>query len=457
MHKSITLLKKNWPFITIFILAFLTRFLFLSYPSETVFDEVYFGHFASCYFSHEYYFDIHPPLGKMMIAGFAKIFSSQINFNFTQVGQEANKNLLFLLRFLPVLFGALFVLLIYLFILKIGLSKKAAFLGSFLVLFDNAFLVQSRFILIDIFLLFFGFLSLYFFMSLKKSKKFTKAFFIYLSLSAFFAALSFSIKWTGLSFLGIILFFIFIDFLKKFNVKETLVESSLFIFIPFLVYLSIFAVHFKILTKSGPGDVYMSPAFQKTLSGNKIKENITPLSFSQKFIELNKKMYLDNENVPRGHPFSSKWYQWPFGNKPIWYWTKNINEKIASIYLLGNPLVWFLAFLSVLSSLVILLIKPLREKMPPLIYFLTFGYFLNLLPFIFVKRDLFLYHYLASLTFGILIFVFLYDRCHCSPKIYYGFLTAVLLVFLFLSPLSYGLPISSGTNHFYQLFIKFFS
>lgn len=454
-------LKKNWPIFILLLLAVLTRFLFLSYPSEVVFDEVHFGKFVSSYFTHQYYFDIHPPLGKLMIAGFAKIFGFQGGADFSNIGQSVNKTELFILRFLPALFGVLFVLLIYQLILAVGLSKKAAFLGGFLVLFDNAFLVQSKFILIDIILLFFGFLALYFFVLFKKNNALTL-----LAFSALFSALAFSIKWTGLSFLGIILFFTFLEFFKPFAFfsekvkgKQIILKLITLIFISFLVYLSVFAIHLKTLYKSGPGDAFMSPAFQKTLLENKIEENIKPASFWQKFIELNKAMYKYNAGLKASHPDASKWYQWPFMKKPVWYWSKDFNGKTANIYFLGNPLTWLLVLLAVPIAFFILLKRRLRKKLPPIIYLLIFGFFINFLPFVFVSRVCFLYHYLPSLVFGILILVLLCDKIlklSFSRKthflLYSGLLIAVFLVFLALMPLTYGFPV---LNQIYNSFIRF--
>ena len=45
------------------------------------------------------------------------------------------------------------------------------------------------------------------------------------------------------------------------------------IVVPLIVYLSFFYVHFAILTHSGTGDTFMSPAFQETLSGNELLLN----------------------------------------------------------------------------------------------------------------------------------------------------------------------------------------
>jgi len=442
-------LKKILPFVVLLILVFLTRFLFLSYPTEVVFDEVHFGKFVSAYFTHQYYFDIHPPLGKMMIAGFANIFGYKGGFDFSQIGETFNAESLFILRFLPAFFGSLFVILIYGIILSLGFSRKAAFLGGFLVLFDNSFLVQSKFILVDIFLLFFGFASLYFFVLAEKSSKKQISFYI---VSAIFAGLSFSVKWTGLSFLGIILFFIFLNSLKQFKIKVFSQKMIIFTLFPFLVYISVFAVHFGLLKNSGPGDAFMSPSFQKTISGNKISGDIKPLPFWGKFIELNEAMYKYNAGIKASHPDASKWYEWPLMKKPVWYWVKNLGGKTANIYLLGNSLIWIGVFIAVLASLLIIFFKRFRKKLSPLIYFLIFGYFLNLLPYVPVSRVTFLYHYLPSLTFGILILVVLYEKLlkNLPFSLYLGFLICVLILFLFLSPLSYGFPTSLQTYQMYK-------
>jgi len=45
------------------------------------------------------------------------------------------------------------------------------------------------------------------------------------------------------------------------------------IVVPFIIYLSFFYVHFAVLTHSGTGDAFMSPAFQETLIGNELLMN----------------------------------------------------------------------------------------------------------------------------------------------------------------------------------------
>lgn len=43
--------------------------------------------------------------------------------------------------------------------------------------------------------------------------------------------------------------------------------------LPLFLYLSIFWIHLALLTNSGPGDTFMSPAFQETLRGNELLLN----------------------------------------------------------------------------------------------------------------------------------------------------------------------------------------
>ena len=48
-------------------LALVTRFAMLAYPRQVVWDEHHFGKFVNGYLSGAYFFDIHPPLGKIIL------------------------------------------------------------------------------------------------------------------------------------------------------------------------------------------------------------------------------------------------------------------------------------------------------------------------------------------------------------------------------------------------------
>jgi dolichyl-phosphate-mannose-protein mannosyltransferase len=418
----------------ILVLSLATHFAFFSYPAETVFDEVHFGKFISGYFTGEYFFDIHPPLGKLIIVGMAKISGFQPGFSFQNIGQEYPDNSYIWLRFLPKLAGSFLPILIFLIALELGINQKFAFFAGLLVVFENSLLVQSRLILLDAFLLVFGFWGILSYLKFRSSSS------VYYLLSAgFFAALAASVKWTGLGFLAIIGLFYLIDWFKSPGKLKLATNGLVFlIVIPFIIYFSIFAVHFSLLDKPGSGDPFHPPDFRQ-------------MNIFEKFKELNTELYQSNARLTTPHPYSSQWFQWPFMNKPIYYWNSTdalvgISEKI---YLIGNPLIWWLSTIAVIYS-IIFFKKYFMLNTKYLM--LLIGYLSNWLPFIFIGRVMFLYHYFTSLIFAILITAYvLNELSQKNKKIAFNtILTGSIILFLFFSPLTYGFQIP---NWYYKLMV----
>lgn len=446
--------KNCYPLLLLLVLALATRFLFLWYPAQVVFDEVHFGKFVSAYFSQQYYFDIHPPLGKLMIAGLAHLTGVRPDAAFVKIGEAVSSRELFILRFLPGLFGCLLPLVFYGIVLALGGSGKTAFLAGLLAVFENAFLVESKFLLVDSFLFFFGFLSILVFLLSRKQEDRLKKYLLYFA-SMVFASLAFSIKWTGLSFLGIILFFSFISSLKNFSLKrflkflaEVFISLLLFVF----VYSLPFVVHFKLLNLSGPGDPYMSQEFQQTLIGNMVSKEVKPMPFWQKLIELNQKMFFYNSTLKIGHQDASRFYEWPLDRKPVWYWNGHEDVLFGDIYLFGNPLVFWPAALAVCWGII-----SFARKRNWTIAFLLFGYFINLLPFIFIGRAAFLYHYLPSLGFAILLLALFLDRFWATKQLFpYGYLLLVYIGFLLLFPITYGYLLPVNIAAAYRFLVNLF-
>jgi len=383
-----------------------THFAFFGHPNQTVFDEVHFGKFISGYYTHEYYFDIHPPLGKLMIAGFAKIFNFKPEFSFANIGEKFPDNKYLALRFLPSLAGALLPVVIFLLALQLKFKPQGAFIAGLLVAIENALVVQTHYILMDGFLLLFGFLALLFYFRRK---------FLWM---AIFGGLTISIKWTGLTFLVLPFLIEVFQIWKQKEFKQILKLPIYFLVIPFVIYFSVFALHFSLLTKPGPGDAFMKPSFHQ--------DNVVT-----KFFQLNIEMYRSNQRLTATHPYSSQWYSWPFMIRPIFYWVSGDSR----IYLLGNPVIWWGSTVAVLLSLIYII----RHR---IIKILLGGYFLNLLPFIGIKRVMFLYHYLTGLIFAILILVYLIEKQEHAKKIFIGLAIASVAAFIYFAPLTYGLPLS---------------
>src|SRR3989344_1934712 len=153
-------MNKKTAVLALLAISALTHFVFFGHPDETVFDEVHFGKFISAYYTHEYYFDIHPPLGKLVLAGFGKLFDFKPEFSFAEIGEKFPDNKYMALRFLPILAGTLLPLVIFLLLLELNVSRMAAFFGGLFISIVNALITQSHYILLDSFLLLFGFTSI---------------------------------------------------------------------------------------------------------------------------------------------------------------------------------------------------------------------------------------------------------------------------------------------------------
>ena len=428
MHK-IKNKKYILPMILV-ILGLITRFAFIWHPAQVVFDEVHFGKFVSSYLTGQFYFDIHPPLGKLLIAIVAKLSGFDPGFSFKVIGEKFVDSKYIVLRSVPSMFGSLLPVCMYFFVRSLKGSYIAAFFCGITVVFENALLVQSHFIFVDSMLLFFGFSGITVFFWYRNISPKLK----FIIFSGVLIGCSFSVKWTGLSFLGIVMAVCFWDYIRK---KQSFPDAfrlcSILFLISIIVYMTVFAVHFSLLNKKGPGDDFMSPRFLKTLKGSKYEADasIHKLGYLGKFIELNKTMYLSNRNLKATHPNSSKYYTWPIMKRSVYYWVQQI-----------KPLVWWSSFGFMIIAFFLWRPENYDTKL-----FLYFGWFINFLPFQFIGRVMFLYHYLPALLFSISIMsFFLFDGLRLSRRIkIYIFVVLILIYvafFLYFSPLTYGLPLT---------------
>jgi len=484
----------KFPVILIAV-SILIHSIFFGYPKEVVFDEVHNGKYISAYSTGSYYFDVHPPLGRLLMHFFAKATGASATVNFVSIGNEIPMEIV-LLRLIPLIAGILLPIIIYFICLYLGMSKWSSFLVGLLVCFENSLIVQSRFILFDSIMLFFGFLSILLYLIYvdlrKNSKRSIYWYYFILILSVVFSAGAFSIKWTGLAFPLLIIILEIIMILKSntsisgqslttetenalVKVKRFMVKvkkfSGFFLFYAItgiVIYFIIFAIHFSYLAHSGTGDSFMSNRFQKTLVGNRYVNNssIQAKGFWGKIIELNIEMYIANTKLTTKHDYSSAWYSWPVMLRPIFYWqssqdtTDKTNKNIindgrrAYIYLLGNPFIYWLGTVSIillfLHFLYFLIYRKkiiIDEKIKNISTFILIGYLVNFIPFVFIGRVMFLYHYETALIFSIIAVIFFIDSALILNRrkkiIALSTLVGICFItFIFFSPLTYGFRIT---------------
>lgn len=241
--------------------------------------------FASYYLQRTYFFDVHPPFGKLLFALMGWFVGYDGHFLFDNIGDSyiENKVPYVAFRALPALMGSMTVPTVFLIMWESGYSLPAAVLASGLVLFDNAHIGQTRLILLDATLVFFmavsvlGYIRFYKF----RHEPFGRKWWKWLLITGISMSCVMSTKYVGAFTFFTVGLAVAIDLwdLLDVNRKEGALDLITFgkhfaaravgfIIVPFLMYLFWFQVHFAILSRSGPGDDFMTPEFQETLSDN---------------------------------------------------------------------------------------------------------------------------------------------------------------------------------------------
>ena len=151
------------------------------------------------------------------------------------------------------------------------------------------------------------------------------------------------------------------------------------------------------------------------------------------------------ETLELTHDFSSKWYTWVLDIKPVMYYSAWRNaDTVGAISVLGNPIIWWLGALSVCANIFIAVLKKDKNAV-----FLLTGYFSCLLPWMFIARDTFIYHYYPCTIFMILMIANLlrhiYER---KPKLCYTLCVVTIIasasVFVMFLPAIRGIPANTA-------------
>ncbi|BGO99459.1 Dolichyl-phosphate-mannose--protein mannosyltransferase 4 [Rhodotorula toruloides] len=263
----------------VFLLAAALRFYRIDHPSGVVFDEVHFGKFASYYLRREFFFDVHPPLAKLLLAFQGWLIGYDGSFEFENIGDSyLDAKVPYVgLRTLPALLGSAIPAVVYAIMRESGYPRVVGLFSACLVLFDNAHIAQTRLILLDAPMILFMALAFYAYIRFYKLRysEFTRPWWTWMTLTGIFLSLTISCKMVGLfAFLAVGSAVVY-DLWNILDVRRGLTIEHVarhffarvfgLIVVPAIVYLFWFWVHFAVLTKSGTGDEFMSPAFQQTL------------------------------------------------------------------------------------------------------------------------------------------------------------------------------------------------
>jgi dolichyl-phosphate-mannose--protein O-mannosyl transferase len=278
---------------------------------------------------------------------------------------------------------------------------------------------------VDSHLVLFIMLSILFMLKFTSSKK-TR----YLFLSGLFFAFSISVKWTG-AYGGLALAIIYFTYLiknKKINLEHILKGIIFFVFIPVLIYVSIYLLF--------PNN------------------NLNYTNNLSSIIAQQKSMYNYHSTLKSTHFFSSKWYTWPVSYKPVWYYTETTGTKKETISLVGNLVIWWVGIISAIYLLIKLIIK--KDKTS----FILLTTVLSLwLPYAFIGRVMFLYHYFPVTPFMMLMIVYmLKDLTEKTKKDLFIpiYLCLVLIFFIIYYPVAAGIPVSNNYIESLKLFSSWY-
>lgn len=116
------------------LLSCWTRFYEIGKATSVVWDEAHFGKFGSYYLKREFYFDVHPPLGKMLVGLAGALAGYDGHFEFKSGSDYDEKVPFVAMRVMLALFGVGMVPLAWYTAVELGLTWRACHLVALMVL-----------------------------------------------------------------------------------------------------------------------------------------------------------------------------------------------------------------------------------------------------------------------------------------------------------------------------------
>ena len=404
------------------------------------FDEIY--HARTAYEmenDYELYEVTHPVLGKEIISIGIAIFGMNP----------------FGWRFMGVIFGILMIPILYNFIKQMFKKTSVCFVGTFLFTFDFMHFVMSRIATIDTYAVIFTMLIYYFmyryyqtsFYDTDLKKTFRPLFFC-----GIFVGIGFASKWNvAYGFIGIaILFFMnmykrykeYLHAKKKVEVEHSTDETDqkvyqsfrgnfvktifacvlFFVIIPCIIYYLSFIFIFDI-TDIG--------------------------TYTKQVIDYNVNMFQFHTGSLLYHPHQSPFYEWPFLVRPMLFRADlSLSGDFYGILCASSPLFCWGGIITMIMTLAYY-IKTKDKKA----LFILIGYFSVWLPWIFVKRSTFIYHYYPALIFVALSWAYVINKIIDKKK---WLVIGIVLLHIILFCIYYPVLSGSWTSEEYASCLELF-
>lgn len=384
--------------------SIVTRLWMIQNPDCVVFDEVHFGNFTNWYTLSQYFFDIHPPLGKLVMFGLANFSEYSANINFEKhYGQQYPTPDFVILRLTPAIFSSFCAPLIYLAMRFSGFSHSAASVSGFCLACDTSMLTEGRFTLSDGLLHFFVCLyiaSFAYFCGVDHKFNLLHSLIAVGALLGAACACK-NTAWGLMAYTGYVQVFILLQKYSTFSfdlLDELMFRGFSLLGMVLIIHLVSFGIHIMILPFAGPGNGYLPDMMQSQLLDSSLIETqlwgkrVTWPSLYFRIVALVVSMHFGNMAITSFHPYMSRPVNWPLltGNF-VAFWVGNGKE----VNCIGNAFVYYLSFF----SLFVVLCGFRREKWDVAVRFVV-GWAVSYFPFYLIPRSMYLYHYLIPLMFG---------------------------------------------------------
>jgi dolichyl-phosphate-mannose-protein mannosyltransferase len=397
--KSFLSHDRSWAYLSMLLISVCAvalgawaRLYHLGFPASILWDERYFPAMANKYLQGVYQFDLHPPLGKFIIAvGIAMWGNEPLGW-----------------RIMPTLLGlALLPLAAFLgwYCLKerVGAMLLAAFFAA-----ETIFIVHSRIGVMDIFVVFFVLAA---FLAALRAESNRQVIF-----SSVLLGLAVAVKWAAFPVavpIGYVLW------------RKGLLRSFVGgLWISAVVYVAV---------------VYAGALI--TITTNPIQAWVWAWDWH---VDAARKVTV---SIP--HTWGSPWWSWPIMLRPIrFFYGTNAEGLFRVVLAIGNPLIWWSSTLAVLVSIFDIARKAVARKLSaddPIIP-IVLGYVFLLAPWVAGTRIPYIYNYLPVYPFAILALAYwlckIWNLSRWGSWAVVGFAACAVALTVFFLPLVLAIPIS---------------
>jgi len=364
------------------VISFTVRFLYLDYPKEFIYDEIFYITNPYSVYSGDIIHIGNPPLGILLIS----------------LGKLLLKPEFLGSRLFSCICGTSCILLVFLIAVKLCGNFKTALTAALLFCLDPLCFVFSRIAMLDMFFVFFMLATLFF--------TFEKKYFF----AGIFMGLAISAKWTMLFILPfLLLLIIFNSLYAKEKYKYFLISFISYIIIPAAIYYLVFGICLK-----------------------SMELNL--------FLKANMQIINILKSIPKNLSYTSPWWTWFIIPQyiPAFSFTDPATGQIKKLVAFTeNPFFLWFGLISIAG----ITFCSFREK--KYIYLsLTICFFLFLLPYAFLNRPSLFYYILPCLPFlHISLAVFLSEEFKTNKFIMLMVILQAVFAFVYLYPSLTGMGI----------------